>query len=60
MASSIPHPIQVGVGTHVVPPAALLVMSTVTFGGQTTDGFKKKLFLMTDHTNDVKYNSLNT
>lgn len=30
MASSVPNPVQVRVSTHVVPPAPLLVMSTVT------------------------------
>lgn len=32
MSAPIPHTIQIGVGTHVVPPASFLVMSTVTWG----------------------------
>lgn len=31
MASSIPHPIQVRVRTHVVPPASFLVVCTITY-----------------------------
>lgn len=30
VASPIPHAVQVGMGTHVVPPTPFLVMSTVT------------------------------
>lgn len=29
VSTSIPHTVQIGVCTHVVPPASLLVMSTV-------------------------------
>lgn len=31
VSSPIPHAVQVGVGTHVVPPASFLVMSAVTW-----------------------------
>lgn len=29
VSTPIPHPIQIGVGTHMIPPATFLVMSTV-------------------------------
>lgn len=31
VSTSIPHTVQIGVGTHVIPPASFLVMSTVTW-----------------------------
>lgn len=35
VSTPVPHPVQIGMGTHVVPPATFLIMSTVTW-------FKKK------------------
>lgn len=40
MASSVPNPIQVRVSTHVVPPAPLLVVSTVTWRKTHRDSIK--------------------
>lgn len=30
VSATIPHTVQIGMGAHVVPPASLLVMGTVT------------------------------
>lgn len=32
VSTPVPHTVQIGVGTHVVPPASLLVVSAVTWG----------------------------
>ena len=43
--ASVPHPVQIGVGTHVVPPAPFLEVSTVTWGGNTRFFFTLPLFI---------------